>query len=424
MDRHEPFVLDHTIPGVRVASPASGESVSPIYIHDTPPPRAKHYEAWATAGLGLVQSRNRYNRLKRSYIRACFRSLDNGLAMYRNKALYPAQVPFRIRQLWAQRRRQIPCPRVSNPTPPASGHLQVLQWNALRSLHYPSWLAWCDRSPYDIIIAQEMGWGMTSEWSTPQWHVLHGADRYASVLVMVRAALISREAISVAHHIPGRIMQVKLQLYRPHDIYAIYQHAWNSGGNVSQLLNKRQRIWDCLRTCINHTPTRNLLVLGGDYNTPLDFDGQHIFTKDPKYAKAAQIDRDNRLAAIHTRVFHPTFVHGDHNTRIDFVLMRKDQISWSRLQPKHHPDFDFLFGNQGPRHYPLSFHLSKWYPTPNPKHHEGINRFRLRQAWTQQNPQWNTFLTQARHAIATTTLQSSPIDSNLALERSLVQLCK
>ena len=387
MGRHEPFELANPIPGARVASPASGECVSPIQARDIPEPRAKHHEAWATAGLGLVQSRNRCNRLKRSYIRAYFRSLDTGIAMYRHQALYPAQVPFRIKQLWTQRRKQAPQPKVSCQTPPTSGHLQVLQWNASRSLHYPSWFAWCDRSPYDIIIAQETGWGMTSEWSTPQWHVLHGADRYASVLVMVRAALISKEAISVAHHIPSRIMQVRLQLYRPHNIYAIYQHAWHSGGNVSQLLTKRQRVWTCLRNCINHTPARHLLILGGDHNTPLDFDGQHIFTKDPKYDKAAQTDRelfqtlvqDHRLAAVHTRVFHPIFVHGDHNTRIDFVLMRKEQISWSTLQPKHHPDFDF-FGNQGPRHYPLSFHLSKWYPIPNPKHHKGINRFRLRQA--------------------------------------------
>ena len=164
---------------------------------------------------------------------------------------------------------------------------------------------------------------------------MHGADRYAVVLVMVRIALISREAISVAHHIPGRIMQVRLQLYRSHDIYVVYQHAWHSGGNISQLLSRYKRIWTCLRDCINHIPTRNLLLLGGDYNTPFDFDGQHIFTQDIKYVKAAQTDRalfqtlvqDHNLAAVHTRVFHPTFVHGDHNTRIDVMFMREEQIS-------------------------------------------------------------------------------------------------
>ena len=91
------------------------------------------------------------------------------------------------------------------------------------------------------------------------------------------------------------------------------------------------------------------------------------------------------LLFIH-RFFHPIFVHGDHNARTGFVFMRKEQISWRTLQPKHHPDFDFLFGNQGPRHYPLNLHLSKWFPTPNSKHQECINRFRLRQAWTQNTP--------------------------------------
>ena len=54
MDRNEPFMLVPTIPGVRVVSPASGERVNPIHVHDILPPRAKHHhEAWTTAGLGL-----------------------------------------------------------------------------------------------------------------------------------------------------------------------------------------------------------------------------------------------------------------------------------------------------------------------------------------------------------------------------------
>ena len=77
---------------------------------------------------------------------------------------------------------------------------------------------------------------MTSEWSTPLWHVVYGADKFASILVMVRTALI-------AHHIPDRILQIHLQMYRSHDIYAVYQYAWKSNGNTAQLLQKRKRIW-------------------------------------------------------------------------------------------------------------------------------------------------------------------------------------
>ena len=52
-------------------------------------------------------------------------------------------------------------------TSPTPGLLRVLQWNASRSMHYANWIDWYDRCPYDIIIAQETGWRMTSEWSTP-----------------------------------------------------------------------------------------------------------------------------------------------------------------------------------------------------------------------------------------------------------------
>ena len=71
MVRSEPFAPPNSIAGARVASLSS-----------------------LPFTLGLVQSRNRCNRLKRSYTRACFRSLDTGIAMYKNKSLYPAQVPF------------------------------------------------------------------------------------------------------------------------------------------------------------------------------------------------------------------------------------------------------------------------------------------------------------------------------------------
>lgn len=63
---------------------------------------------------------------------------------------------------------------------------------------------------------------MTIEWHIRQWHVVHGVDRYVSVLVMVRIAFISRDATSIIHYIPGRIWQVRLHIYRAHDIYAIY----------------------------------------------------------------------------------------------------------------------------------------------------------------------------------------------------------
>ena len=68
----EPFVPPNSIPGARVASPTSGEDESPAALPACHDRRAKLHEAWATVDLGLVQSRNRCNRLKRSHIRGLF----------------------------------------------------------------------------------------------------------------------------------------------------------------------------------------------------------------------------------------------------------------------------------------------------------------------------------------------------------------
>ena len=195
---------------------------------------------------------------------------------------------------------------------------------------------------------------MTNEWSSPHWHILHGAAKFASILVMVRTNVIHRDNISVAHHIPDRFMQVCLHLFRPHDILAVYQQAWNPIGGVSALFKKRQQVWTQLRDCLAHIPQAHMLLLNGDFNTPLDYGAGNVFSHDPKYHRAAQTDRsllqdlvrDYDLLAVHTQNKDvPTFVHGDHRSRNDFTLMHKTQVRWHQVQATHLPDFDFLFAN-------------------------------------------------------------------------------
>lgn len=235
---------------------------------------------------------------------------------------------------------------------------------------------------------------MTNEWSSPHWHILHGAAKFASLLVMVRTSVINKDNISVAHHVPGRLMQVRLHLSRPHDILAIYQQAWNPTGGVSALLTKCQYVWKQLRDCLAHIPQAHTLLLSGDFNTPLDYSVGHVFSHDPKYQRAAQTDRallqdlvrDYDLLAVHTQnKYVPTFIHGDHRSRTNFALMRRAQIKWHQIQAHHLPDFDFLFAYQGPRHIPLSLTIPKWYPVPKPKSSQHIDRFRIRQAWQQNS---------------------------------------
>ena len=68
---------------------------------------------------------------------------------------------------------------------------------------------------------------------------MNGAAKFASLLVMIRTSVINRNNISIVHHIPGRLMQGRLHLSRPHDILAVYQQAWNPTGDVLALLTTR-----------------------------------------------------------------------------------------------------------------------------------------------------------------------------------------
>lgn len=96
MGSHVPCSFLDPISGVRVAPPASGEDESQTAVLYSCTPGVIPW------GMGISEPwpcpvRNRYNKFKRSYIRACFRSLTVGIATYKSQPLYPRQIPFRLR---------------------------------------------------------------------------------------------------------------------------------------------------------------------------------------------------------------------------------------------------------------------------------------------------------------------------------------
>ena len=188
----------------------------------------KCHEAWASSGLGHVESRLRRNRLKRSYTRTCARAMREGHATFKGKQIYPHQSLFRIKQYILAKTPKIRMILPAHtPNLPGPGQFRKFQWNASRMIEYHSWLHWCGQSPYDIIAVQESGWSMNDEWSSQHWHVVHSADRFASILFMVRSTLIRQDQISIVHHAHGRLPQVRLNLSRPQGFVIVYQQAWS-----------------------------------------------------------------------------------------------------------------------------------------------------------------------------------------------------
>ena len=76
-----------------------------------------------------------------------------------------------------------------------------------------------------------------------------------------------------------------------------------------------------------------MMVVIGYFNCLLYYDSQSIGNHDLRFDQALQTDkhdfqlmiRDLSLVAVHCKQkYVPTFLHGSHQTRIDFVFMRSN----------------------------------------------------------------------------------------------------
>ena len=146
-------------------------------------------------------------------------------------------------------------------------------------------------------------------------------------------------------------------MHQTYDILAIYQHSWNPGRGVKALCTRRAALWRKIIECVNHIPYTHFLVIAGDFNSPFQQHPPFVQTFDPKFDKASQTDKevfqqmiqDLQLLALPAGNWKPTFVHGNHATRIDFILIRRQQ---RRASMDSHlvQDFDRNFGIIGPHH--------------------------------------------------------------------------
>ena len=79
------------------------------------------------------------------------------------------------------------------------------------------------------------------------------------------------------------------------------------------------KVFEAIKQCIRHVPKSYMLLLAGDYNTPLTADAPHVYSHDPKYGSATRCDkhefqsmiRELDLVAVHSqRYWTPMFKHG------------------------------------------------------------------------------------------------------------------
>ena len=87
---------------------------------------------------------------------------------------------------------------------------------------------------------------------------------------MIRRIVISSDKIAYNASIPGRLVHLRLMFNCIHDIFNVYQFVWNPRRNQTDLIHARAELWTRLDESVRHTPRRHMLLVAGDFNTPLD----------------------------------------------------------------------------------------------------------------------------------------------------------
>ena len=255
---------------------------------------------------------------------------------------------------------------------------------------------------------------------------------------MIRRAVISSDKIAYNPIIPGRLVHLRLMFHCIHDIFSVYQFAWNTTRDQTDLTRARAELWTRLGESVRHIPRRHMLLVAGDFNTPLDQAAPFVCASDAKFSRALQRDKnafqglitDLRLVAIHCKqCYRHTFIHGSRATRIDFMFMREHQIRWQKLKAHVHCHFERTLGVLGPIHRPLTASLPRWLHIKQPPvAHSPIDRFRLRQEFLSQTTRWQAFENAVQALIRMQTLRTpdpnTALESqSLSLETAIRQLC-
>ena len=86
------------------------------------------------------------------------------------------------------------------------------------------------------------------------------------VLVAIRKTFCSLHQLSWVSPWDGRLLHIRIHVDRPLDILNFYQKTYQATSQGNQM---RAQVFKSLDQCLHSLPTRNNLILTGDFNTSL-----------------------------------------------------------------------------------------------------------------------------------------------------------
>ncbi|OLP78151.1 hypothetical protein AK812_SmicGene41706 [Symbiodinium microadriaticum] len=196
----------------------------------------------------------------------------------------------------------------------------------------------------DVLLLQETHWREHSEYSTAGWHIIGSANvspQAGGVAIFVADHLCTAEHILHTSPIPGRILHARLALSGATvDIVNVYQKIAASSlqstekGHQPGTTNRglRREVWTTLRKLIRGLPSRHVVVVAGDFNTPVKSVNSRVGARADILSSTPPADQGELLDLIHdcdllhlnswTRFAKHTFRNGDHASLIDHIFVR------------------------------------------------------------------------------------------------------
>ena len=313
--------------------------------------------------------------------------------------------------------------------------LTALSWN-VGGLSQEAWLEvqiWMhEQTEHDVILLQETHWRFTSSWSLPRYHIFHSGatdHRFQGCMIAIRKSIASFESVRWSTPLVGHLMHVRFPVQGRHvDIINLYQYALSTGPDRAAVLHKRERVLHHLDKTLSSLPIRNVLLLGGDFNTmgtrdslpfgPGTYLGPHPH---PDRHLLAHLANTHRLTALNTwgRVSKaPTFEHDQTRSQIDFFFARAAQIDGRSRRACTDPLFHLLRWRGGARHYPVLVNIPAVHYQSPAKLPEDTKTHAPRYQLDQPPDKVQAFCAHLAH-----TLSASPTPSDLdrALQQAAAQ---
>ena len=320
------------------------------------------------------QTQETPRHVKRSYLRARARALRNGGAWY--KGSWRGAEWFEASAI----RTQGIGKRPSFKSEPRAW--RVITWNAsgLTGSTFQELETLLRRDKVDIAFIQETKWKFESTWENADYLYVHTngtgpLDRVGGLLTVISTKLAKASDLQYQALHAGRLLHVRFPCGSFHaDLLNCYQYAV---GQDEQVYDRRHKWFIKLHKCLSGLPKRNVLVMGGDLNTPcIPHKGTcgpmvttHAAAQYKDYQDLQNILRTLNLMVLNTwcRPVHgqiATFstFGGERASQIDFLIVRARHATKEAKQAQALPDFPVAAWREGHKHFSVQAWISKLSP--------------------------------------------------------------